>query len=35
MKIEDRVLVNEGTIFYCTTGITIGNDVMIFGDVLL
>ncbi len=29
MKIGDRVLVNEGTTFYCTTGITIGNDVMI------
>lgn len=29
MKIGDRVLINEGTTFYCTTGITIGNDVMI------
>ena len=30
MKIGDRVLINEGTTFYCTTGITIGNDVMIY-----
>lgn len=29
MKIGDRVLINDGTTFYCTTGITIGNDVMI------
>ncbi len=29
MKIGDRVLINEGTSFYCTKGITIGNDVMI------
>ena len=29
MQIGDRVLINEGTTFYCTTGITIGNDVMI------
>lgn len=29
MVIGDRVLINEGTTFYCTTGITIGNDVMI------
>lgn len=29
MLIGDRVLINEGTTFYCTTGITIGNDVMI------
>lgn len=29
MNIGDRVLINEGTVFYCTKGITIGNDVMI------
>lgn len=29
MKIGDRVLINEGTTFYCSNGITIGNDVMI------
>lgn len=29
MKIGNRVLINEGTTFYCTKGITIGNDVMI------
>jgi galactoside O-acetyltransferase len=29
MKIGNRVLINDGTTFYCTTGITIGNDVMI------
>ncbi|GHT41654.1 hypothetical protein AGMMS49965_11800 [Bacteroidia bacterium] len=28
MKIGDRVMVNEGTTFYCTDNITIGNDVM-------
>lgn len=28
MKIGDRVLINEGTTFYCRVGITIGNDVM-------
>ena len=27
MKIGERVLINEGTIFYCKKGITIGNDV--------
>jgi acetyltransferase-like isoleucine patch superfamily enzyme len=29
MIIGDRVLINEGTSFYCTEGITIGNDVLI------
>jgi galactoside O-acetyltransferase len=28
MKIGDRVMINEGTTFYCTDNITIGNDVM-------
>lgn len=28
MTIGDRVLINDNTTFYCTTGITIGNDVM-------
>jgi acetyltransferase-like isoleucine patch superfamily enzyme len=28
IKIGDRVLVNEGTTFYCTNGISIGSDVM-------
>lgn len=28
MKIGDRVLINEGTTFYCTNSICIGNDVM-------
>ena len=28
MEIGNRVLINEGTIFYCTDSISIGNDVM-------
>ena len=28
INIGDRVMINEGTTFYCTSGITIGNDVM-------
>ncbi|KAA6321396.1 hypothetical protein EZS27_028946, partial [termite gut metagenome] len=27
IEIGDRVLINEGTTFYCTNGISIGNDV--------
>lgn len=29
MEVGDRVVVNEGTKFICTAGITIGNDVLI------
>ena len=29
MVVGDRTVINEGTTIYCTTGITIGNDVMI------
>ena len=29
VKIGDRVMINNGTTFYCINGITIGNDVMI------
>jgi galactoside O-acetyltransferase len=28
IQFGDRVLINEGTTFYCTNGMTIGNDVM-------
>ena len=29
IKIGDRVMINNGTTFYCVNGISIGNDVMI------